>query len=606
MHTSKSAPDRPTPAQQRDQFVHQETAFHLGCLPTEQSHPKTRTLSRTIAQDTRAGIRMLLSVDEDIVPVAAQVFDGPSFDRLVQSIEASLRNGGRVFFSGCGATGRLSILLDAAWRRFWQEFAATGGAAAAGLDAADLENRTVSVMTGGDRALIRSVENFEDFLSFGRRQMREKGVSARDTVIAISEGGETSSVIGTAWEAVDVGAAVFFVFNNPAAMLAARIERSARLIEHPEVTVLDLASGPMAIAGSTRMQATTSELLAVGAALEVALRRILAATLSETDLAALGLPSAPPREYAGRFERLLRQLSGEPQIAALAEWTEYEQALYERGGLATYLADDYLLDILTDTTERAPTFMLPPFRKGDDRVSARSWSFVKNPLCGTEEAWCRTLRRPPAGLQWTGAIYREMGAHARIVQNPPALDNAEIHRFRIGQEDDPSRYDAPASAALLVRVGEEARTGLPASDAFLHAALRLAEPFQERVLVAVGPTVPRTTADRSFHIACDLPRSPLHLWDHLAVKLVLNTVSTATMARMGRVRDNWMVCAEATNKKLIDRGTRLIQHFTGLDYDAACLALYETLADLADRPADGRPPLPPAALAIERITGATG
>ena len=49
------------------QFLAEEQAFRLGTLLTESSHPKTRTLSQTIQKDTEAGVRMLQSVDEDIV-----------------------------------------------------------------------------------------------------------------------------------------------------------------------------------------------------------------------------------------------------------------------------------------------------------------------------------------------------------------------------------------------------------------------------------------------------------------------------------------------------------------------------------------------------------
>ena len=38
---------------------------------------------------------------------------------------------------------------------------------------------------------------------------------AGDVVFAITEGGETSFVIGTAWEGVEAGAKVYFVYNNP-------------------------------------------------------------------------------------------------------------------------------------------------------------------------------------------------------------------------------------------------------------------------------------------------------------------------------------------------------------------------------------------------------
>ncbi len=47
--------------------------------------------------------------------------------------------------------------------------------------------------------------------------------------------------------------------------------------------------------------------------------------------------------------------------------------------------------------------------------------------------------------------------------------------------------------------------------------------------------------------------SPLRLYDRLVMKLVLNTVSTATMALLGRVVSNWMAHVEPADKKFIDR-----------------------------------------------------
>lgn len=55
-----------------------------------------------------------------------------------------------------------------------------------------------------------------------------------------------------------------------------------------------------------------------------------------------------------------------------------------------------------------------------------------------------------------------------------------------------------------------------------------------------------------------------------AAKLILNMISTTVMIRLGRVRGNKMVDMQLTNKKLVDRGTRMIMEETGMtDYDAA-------------------------------------
>ena len=55
-----------------------------------------------------------------------------------------------------------------------------------------------------------------------------------------------------------------------------------------------------------------------------------------------------------------------------------------------------------------------------------------------------------------------------------------------------------------------------------------------------------------------------------AEKLVLNMISTASMIRLGHVKGNKMVDMQLTNKKLVDRGSRMIMSETGIeDYDLA-------------------------------------
>ncbi len=55
-----------------------------------------------------------------------------------------------------------------------------------------------------------------------------------------------------------------------------------------------------------------------------------------------------------------------------------------------------------------------------------------------------------------------------------------------------------------------------------------------------------------------------------AQKLVLNMISTATMIRLGHVKGNKMVDMQLTNKKLVDRGSRMIMGEIGItDYELA-------------------------------------
>lgn len=569
-------------------FLERENAFRLGQLMTESSHPKTRRLSQTMEADVQGGVRMLRSVDDDIPPALERIFAQESFGRLVEALSEAMRTGHHIYFTGCGATGRLSILLEAAWREFWRR---------AEPNSARMMDLCISVMAGGDFALIKSVEGFEDFTDFGRRQIKEAGVGKDDVVVAITEGGETSFVIGTAWQGLDVGAHVFFVYNNPSDLLREHVQRSREVIEEPRIGKLDLATGPMAITGSTRMQATTTELLVVGAAMEMALAKFCGDVV----------PAVPA--YRQSFETLLRQLSSPQAVEAIARAVELEEGIYRKRGLVTYLADSLMLDVLTDTTERAPTFMLPPFRKQGDAISPVSWSFVKNPYCATERAWHEMLQREPRGLTWGPEAFRELNAPAPIQANPPKLDNAEIHKFRIGNEPDPSRTNAPDSMTVAIHGWHpQAQLGggpwgqpSPSPAGLTLPPEAEGRRFNRRAAVTFGPSRESLDVDVHIHVPCDLPVSPLRLWEHLAIKLILNTLSTATMVRMGRVIGNAMIWVSPSNKKLIDRGCRLIAQETGCTYERACLVLHEAIEELAERSKRGEEVPSPVAVAIERI-----
>jgi N-acetylmuramic acid 6-phosphate etherase len=578
---------------QAEHFINCETQFHLGMLPTEQPHPGTRGLAETLQADCAAGLRLLQAVDQDVVAMARRVQGSAAMARLVAALSETFAAGHRVCFSGCGATGRLSIMLEAMWRHYWLEVARQQPSLTA--IARRRGDQVISIMTGGDYALIRSVEGFEDYLTFGRQQVREAGLAEGDVLVAISEGGETSSVIGTLHEARARGVKCFFVFNNPAEVLSAHIQRSREVITDPQITVLDLTTGPMAVTGSTRMQATTAELLITGTALELAL----------TALWPTAQPPAPVdlTDPAGMLAELLKDLGQPAVIEGLQRWVKDEQAIYETGGRLTYLAKECLLDIFTDTTERAPTFMLPPFRRADDHVSPPSWAFVKDPCRPTPAAWHQVLGRPPRCLHWQPADYEALGALPDLVASPPDLSEAQLLQFTIGHEADPSRTAVAPNLALAILLGPE----LPAASAppWQGAMVTVAAPFERHQAVVIGePTDDLPGVSQTWQLPCRLPATPLKLWHRLAAKLILNTVSTATMGRMGRLVSNWMANVECSNKKLIDRGTRLVAELTGLEYGPACRELHYTIArQQAAAAVPGQPRRSPVAVTIERLRG---
>ena len=61
-----------------------------------------------------------------------------------------------------------------------------------------------------------------------------------------------------------------------------------------------------------------------------------------------------------------------------------------------------------------------------------------------------------------------------------------------------------------------------------------------------------------------------------ATKLILNMISTTTMIKMGKVYGNLMVDLQVVNEKLRDRGTRIIEKLTNLNYEEASKSLIDS------------------------------
>jgi N-acetylmuramic acid 6-phosphate etherase len=563
-----------TPLQRSDDFLKISGQFKLGALVTESSHPVTANLSEVARADIATALRLLFDVDADVLRVFREFVKSGRADKIKDAVLRALKNGGRLFFAGCGSTGRLSILLDSVWRDFWQQAeAADGGQApAAGHP---WQDRTFSVMAGGDYALIKSVEGFEDFAAFGRKQMTDLAVSAKDVVFAITEGGETSFVIGTAWAGVDAGAKVYFVYNNPDDILCEQVERSREVIHDPRIEKINLTTGPMAITGSTRMQATSIQLCVLLTVLEMAARELA------------GRPAADaPGKFLAQLEAAYAGLNSPDVLDSLAALVALEETVYRRNGKNSYFAGHLAIDVLTDTTERSPTYCTPPFRKFDDDQATESWAFLFLAEDWTDQAWETVLKRKPRCVEWSADTIRSLVAEAnyeRTVETLGRISSTELMRYKIGSNGLRYRPLVVEDCAVAVMSAAEK----PAARQFQLKQLELAAANRAHTgLLYFGPEAPAGLAEAAEVLACvPLPKSDLLLdgVTRVIVKLVMNALSTCTMVRLGRVMGNYMVWVVPSNLKLIDRATRYITRLTDLNYTAANRLLFEIIAYVEPR-----------------------
>jgi len=549
-------------------FIENEKQFHLGVIPTEQPNPLTKNLSHVIAEDTAAGCKMILSADGNIPKVTANAFETEEFKSLVRDIKRIIDQRKTVLFSSVGASGRMAIQLDQTWRYFWTSLInKIPGKKEIFLEISNLSN---SIITGGDRALVRSVENFEDYMSFGRQQIIESGVGPGDLVVGLSECGLSASINGSVLEADDRGCATYYIYCNPKDILIKHLDRVRVVFERKNLKFISLFAGNMAIAGSTRMQVTTVELLAVGAAVELACWEWLKENLTDEELCAIGCGVLSPQEYSEEFQKLIDQLSSGAALAGLAQAVDYETETYQKNGLITYLAHEYQLDIMTDTTERQPTFTLPPFKKFNDNKSEVSWAYIKNPYYPSSVAWQHIFRRPIKGLEWKKEDYIRLGAAQSIIDNPPLVGTAEVEQYVIGNEDDSSRYSRKPANLVIIDINGSA------TPQVLEWYKKYNDKFTEGVVLRMGEIQEDKLAEKEIHIPVQLPRTITDLMTHLMVKLCFNILSTATMAKMGRVWSNWMIQVFPTNKKLIDRSTRIISTIANIPYNEACEEFFKT------------------------------
>ncbi|MFA6842969.1 MAG: hypothetical protein WCR33_01040 [Bacilli bacterium] len=557
-----------TPEEASKDFLENEKQFHLGQIPTEQSSPITKNLSFVAQKSTEAGVINIFDADKYIAPKAAEAFKTKEFKKMIKCMKKAVDNKKKIVFSSVGASGRMAVQLDSGWREFWQNLGLKLPMRAKEfLEIADV---TDSFITGGDRALIRSVENYEDYMTFGARQVDEANIGKGDVLVGLAECGLSASINGSVLEGIEKGCTTFYIYCNPKEILCKLLDRCRVVFEEEKIIKIPLFVGNMAVAGSTRMQVPTVELLTVGAALEVVANQWLEENLTEQELVAIAPRALKLGKYAKEFDKIEKQFRKPKTLKGLVDFVDLETDTYKKGGLITYAADFCQVDILTDTTERQPTFTLPPYKKIDVDTTNISWAFCKNPLYPSEVTWQHVFRRPIKGLEWTKQDYIDMKADQDIINQPPLVSGSEVQKYYIGNETDKSRFSRKPN--VLVMVDVNGQLGHKAFEWFAEQSKN----FDRAVLVRMGKIYKGRLWKDEIKIPVKVPETCTNILTHVTVKLCFNMLSTCSMAKMGRIWGNWMIQVLPTNKKLFDRSTRIIANIAGISYEKANLEMFKT------------------------------
>ena len=143
-----------------------------------------------------------------------------------------------------------------------------------------------------------------------------------------------------------------------------------------------------------------------------------------------------------------------------------------------------------------------------------------------------------------------------------------------GAEDD---VNAGLGEMDARRVGpNDVVVGIAASGTtpFVRAALARAQTLGARtalVSMSEPPRLLRETCDVCIVVPVgpEVVTGSTRMKSGTATKLVLNTLTTGAMIRLGKTYGNLMVDLRAWNDKLVDRSQRILMETTGLDRDAS-------------------------------------
>jgi N-acetylmuramic acid 6-phosphate etherase len=621
-----------TPSPQSVDYIHNKKPFQLHTLLTEQRHPKTWNLSFVLKADVEEGLGQILSVDEDIVEKFQEMAKKPAIlEQAAHAVSEAIKEKKKIFLYGCGATGRLAKQMESAiWRPFWTSIKRNRAWQKLKTSIPDnIEDYLIGEMTGGDRALISSLEGFEDLQLIGKLQLQDRRIKRGDVVFCITEGGETSSVIGAVLAAleqygnlseeivIEARQHLYFIYNNPDDVINP-FERSQSVIENPAITKINLTTGPQVIAGSTRMQATTSETFLMGIILEAGIHRVLKEFLSDQELEQAGFPKNFHLDDRLRsFANILKVLRS--SIGNISSFTRLESATYQNNRFATYFAKRALITVFIDCAERSPTFHLYPLDTIQEK-QRKCWIQLWTDGKDQKHAWQNLLGRDFRGLEETFYLPHFMAQidddylkEAAMKSLPHAGKNQEeLYDFSFSAENISKKGPQQGDLGVLVCVDEEIDELAKTDSSFFRFVSLFKEKRANMVLILIGDKNPQEFQEIIDYLALDKKGSaiipigmgesddPLKLNRQTLLKILLNAHSTAVMARMGRVVGNTMTNVNPSNLKLIGRATYLIMSHVNdaisqdewvrkwgrtekITYDQANAVLYEAMGYVTER-----------------------
>ncbi|MDA1081508.1 MAG: N-acetylmuramic acid 6-phosphate etherase [Gemmatimonadetes bacterium] len=166
------------------------------------------------------------------------------------------------------------------------------------------------------------------------------------------------------------------------------------------------------------------------------------------------------------------------------------------------------------------------------------------------------------------------GAHYELVHGIIAGGHAALTRSQEGAEDKPAGARADVDAAKVTPSDFFIGIAASGSTTYVREALARARELGARTaIVACSPPPAETLAVADLAIVAitgpEVVTGSTRMKAGTATKLILNTISTGAMIRLGKTYGNLMVDLRASNAKLRDRSERIVAEVAGVPRDQA-------------------------------------
>ena len=503
-------------------------SFQLGNSSTEQLHAATMNLSQTMFEDIIKGLEQLMECDQ-AVKEGHRTFVA-QLQSIIPDFKKSHQSNGKIIIVGSGSSGRVAVNLA---KKCIETFS-------------NCKGHISGEIAGGDSALMRAKEGFEDSDKDGENAIEKLKVTNDDIVILLSASGSASFNVGAGHTAANRGAKVYYFYNNKEA--PHRTEDLFKRISNPVIPLL-IDIGAQAIGGSTRLQAATLALDCLGTLLGTVLFSVNNDCEMTKQYPAQVLEGIEKGNaaIATNIELIKSIVEEQNRIRSAPQSNTHRVRDETDQGYVTLLSfEESYPEISIDTSELPPTFNEPFYRREDDAEQKRPGfqAFMLGKKTNLE-AWQsvagRKIREEDLADVNQFLLCVEAEGQNSYVNRPTGKGNMVMGIVKLNGSQ-------PFPEEMAVKLQEAQQQG--ASTAIIVVSDQDMSLKQKEQLGKIAPLA---------LILDKVPQDPLGLIQTIALKQALNLISNGTMILEGKVHGNRMINMRSSNNKLIDRCMGLVK-----------------------------------------------